>query len=326
MLCGTSVAEPFAIHLDPSKDFIRDLRDTSAAPVLGYAGSMLEFNDSLAHVLWHDCSDDLATALRDGGARLVKEWNSLDKWQIGMAYAQAKSEEERASLRKRFGRSEGLVDDPKVWFSFRKKHGMKVFICLEQYRVWTDVSQGVKTNEIGIVKKTICDYLRWIRDNGFADQVAGFELGNEPYWGKDPEEYGRRWCEIVPEMKKIWLGAKIGIPLAEYRPNDPDIAAVRAGQGRHPGGAGRGDEREHGFGLHGRRADCPEGGGGRHAGSFSKHAAAGFRAGGRVHDEPRRHADRIIPTRVGRRSAVHSCLAISTDHPHACGEKPARMS
>ena len=162
MFCGASVAEPFAIHLDPSKDFIRDLRDTSAAPVLGYAGSMLEFNDSLAHVLWHDCSDDLATALRDGGARLVKEWNSLDKWQIGMAYAQAKSAEERASLRKRFGRSEGLVDDPKVWFSFRKKHGMKVFICLEQYRVWTDVAQGVRTNEIGIVKKAICDYLRWI--------------------------------------------------------------------------------------------------------------------------------------------------------------------
>ena len=228
MFCGASIAEPFAIHLDPSKDFIRDLRDTSAAPVLGYAGSMLEFNDSLAHVLWHDCSDDLATALRDGGARLVKEWNSLDKWQIGMAYAQAKSVEERESLRKRFGRSEGLVDDPKVWFSFRKKHGMKVFICLEQYRVWTDVAQGVRTNEIGIVKKVICDYLRWIRDNGFAGQVAGFELGNEPYWGKDPEEYGRRWCEIVPEMKKIWPDAKIGIPLAEYRPNDPDIAAVRA--------------------------------------------------------------------------------------------------
>ena len=86
----------------------------------------------------------------------------------------------------------------------------------------------MNTSEIGIVKKTVCDYLRWIRDNGFADQVAGFELGNEPYWGKDPEVYGRRWCEIVPEMKKIWPDAKIGMPLAEYRQNDPDIAAVRA--------------------------------------------------------------------------------------------------
>ncbi len=33
---------------------------------------------------------------------------------------------------------------------------------------------------------------------------------------------------IVPEIKKIFPEAKIGMPLAEYRPNDPDIASVRA--------------------------------------------------------------------------------------------------
>ena len=217
----------FRINIDLANDFIKDHRQSTAAPVLGYAGSMLEYPDSMLQWLFVTNRVETADAMKSAGAKLVKEWSSLDKWQIGLAYANAKDDGARESIRRRFGR-DGLLADPKVWFSFRKENGIKALLCLEQYRVWTDAAAGVKTGDVEVVKRTVCDYLKWIVDNGFKDQVAGFELGNEPYWGKDPEEYGKRWCVIVPEMKKIWPDAQIGMPLAEYRPNDPDIAAVRA--------------------------------------------------------------------------------------------------
>jgi hypothetical protein len=122
--------QAFEITLDPEADFVRDLRESTAAPVLGYAGSMIEYPDSMLQWLFVTNRAETAQMMKAAGARLVK--------------------------------------------------------------------------------------------------VAGFELGNEPYWGKDPEEYGRRWCAIVPAMKEVWPDAQIGMPLAEYRPNDPDIASVCA--------------------------------------------------------------------------------------------------
>ena len=219
--------DAFSMRIDPDGDFIRDCRESTCGQPLGYAGSMIEYPDSMLQWFFVTNRAETARMLKAAGARLVKEWHALDRWQAALAYANAKDAVARAALRKRFGR-QGFLGDPKVWFSLRRENGMKVLLCLEQYRVYTDPVSGAKTNDIEVVKNTICDYLRWIRDNGFADQVAGFELGNEPYWGKDPEVYGRRWSAIVPAMKKTWPDAKIGMPLAEYRPNDPDIAAVRA--------------------------------------------------------------------------------------------------
>lgn len=188
---------------------------------------MVEYRDEMLQHFFVKDRAATAAILKEAGARLVKEWNAVSNWQVGMAYANAKSDGEREEIRKRHGR-EHFLGDPAEIFSFRKENGMKILLCLEHYSVFTDVAAGAKTNDIAIVRNTICDYLKWIIDSGFKDQVAGFELGNEPYWGKDPENYGERWCAIVPEIKKIWPDAQIGMPLAEYRPDDPDIAAVRA--------------------------------------------------------------------------------------------------
>lgn len=217
----------FAIRIDPVSDFIKDQRESTAAPVLGYAGSLLEYPDALLQDLFVTNRSETAAALKAAGARLVKEWSSVRRWEVGMAWVNAKDDATRAALRQRYGRK-FFLGDPKVLFSFRKENGMKVFLCLENHAALTDAVGGTESTELADVKKAICGYLKWIRENGFADQVAGFELGNEPYWGSDPEGYGRRWCALIPEIKKIWPDAQIGMPLAEYRPNDPDIAAVRA--------------------------------------------------------------------------------------------------
>ena len=164
-----------------------------------------------------------AKLVRDAGAWVVRPWSANDCWQRGLAWVATK---DRAALQKKYPHA--VFIDPHAYFSFWKENGMKAILCLEIYGVYGDVEKGTRVNDIESVKKVICDYMKWIIDNGYKECVAGFECGNEAYFGNDPELYGARWSEIIPEMKRIWPDVKIGIPLAEYRPNDPDIAAVRA--------------------------------------------------------------------------------------------------
>ena len=232
LMCFAATAVPagasdFTIALDPAADFVKDLRESTCGTGLGYAGTLLEFPADVTEWFFDKDRAATAAALRECGARLVMEWGALDRWQIAMAWTAAKTDAERDAIRARFGR-EGYLGDPAAWFSLRKEAGIKVILSLEQYRVWTDPAAGETTEDLATVSRTICDYLRWIIDNGFKDQVAGFELGCEPYWGHDPETYGRRWSEIIPAMKEVWPEVRLGLPLAEYRPDDPDIAAVRA--------------------------------------------------------------------------------------------------
>ena len=214
---------PVTIEVSDDIEPIKDLRNSTSAPDLGYAGAMLESTTLVAEWFYISNRVESAKLVRDAGAWVVRPWSANDCWQRGLAWVATKG---RAALQKKHPNK--VFIDPHAYFSFWKENGMKAILCLENYGVFTDVETGVRTSDIETVKKTICDYVRWIVDNGYKDCVAGFECGNESYWGNDPELYGARWSEIIPEMKRIWPDVKIGIPLAEYRAGDPDIAAVRA--------------------------------------------------------------------------------------------------
>ena len=214
---------PITIGVDADAEPIKDLRNSTSAPDLGYAGAMLESSTLVSEWFYISNRVESAKLIRDAGAWVVRPWTANDCWQRGLAWVATK---DRAALQKRHSRA--VFIDPHAYFSFWKENGMKAILCLENYGVYDDVEKGTRVNDIESVRKVICDYLQWIVDNGYRECVAGFECGNEPYWGNDPELYGARWSAIIPEMKKIWPDVKIGIPLAEYRPNDPDIAAVRA--------------------------------------------------------------------------------------------------
>ena len=226
-ICATlTVASAEAgIVLDVDAKPIKDQRNSSCAPDLGYAGTLMEgsFHNGVAE--WFYVSNRVETArlFREAGVRFIRQWSANERWQLGLAWARAK---DRAAMAKRYKKS-ALVD-PRECFSFWKENDVKVLLTLENYGVYTDVEAGKSTNDLETVKKVICDYVRWIIDNGYKGCVAGFEMGNEPYFGKDPEKYGARWSAIVPEIKRIWPEAQIGLPVAEYRSGDPDIAAVRA--------------------------------------------------------------------------------------------------
>ena len=214
---------PLPIEIDAAAEPIKDLRNSSSAPDLGYAGAMLEMSTLVAEWFYISNRVESAKLIRDAGAWVVRPWSANDTWQRGMAWVKTK---DREALQKKHPHVPFI--DPHAYFSFWKENGMKAILCLENYSVFTDVEKAQRSSEIETVKKVICDYVQWIVDNGYKDCVAGFELGNESYWGHHPEIYAERWCAIVPEMKRIWPEMKIGMPLAEYRDGDPDIAAVRA--------------------------------------------------------------------------------------------------
>ena len=58
--------QAFEITLDLGADFVRDLRESTAAPVLGYAGSMIEYPDSMLQ--WLFVTNRAETIGDDSGA------------------------------------------------------------------------------------------------------------------------------------------------------------------------------------------------------------------------------------------------------------------
>lgn len=215
-----------AITLDVDVSPVKDQRNSSSRPDLGYAGCLTEvsqYNDAFSTWAYGAGIKETENALRGCGARLLRQWDAVREWQRGMSGA-------------------GNCANPKAYWSLWKKMGIKVLLTLEHYGAWPDKKcRKKRTGDINRVSRVICDYARWIRQNGYQDVVAGFELGNEPYFGNDPEDYAARWCAILPELKKVWPDAKIGIPIAEYRAGDPDLDVVRKRLGEKKMMAGGGE-------------------------------------------------------------------------------------
>ena len=178
-------AWPITIEVDADAEPIKDLRNSTSAPDLGYAGAMLESSTLVSEWFYISNRVESAKLIRDAGAWVVRPWTANDCWQLGLAWAAAN---DGAALQKRHPRA--VFIDPHAYFSFWKENGMKAILCLENYGVYDDVEKGTRVGDIERVKKVICDYLQWIIDNGYKECVAGFECGNEPYWGNDPELYG----------------------------------------------------------------------------------------------------------------------------------------
>ena len=190
----TAPKPDMTVRFDLKMPTLRDLSESSAFPTLGYAGCIADEGDRYFDEFFVKSPDRTWEAFKGAGARLVKEWGADGHWD---------------------------ENDPehrwaKITYSWRKKHGVKVLLCIEN---------GGRT--INDARRRILGFVQWIVDNGFKDQVAGFELGNEPYWGSAPEQFAARWAAIVPDIKKIWPEAQIGFAIAEYRAGDPDIESVR---------------------------------------------------------------------------------------------------
>ena len=216
------------IAVDPTAGAIKDLRMISAAPCCGFHDDGAEYPHSDAQSLFISNRAETAEVFARAGVKLVRPQYALVRWQSERASRRHFYERYR---KQSWGQSALNMDRWWSWvpqefvFSFWKEHGVKAILCLQGEVL--DEATGEMTRETEKVKKVVCDYLRWIADNGYQDVVAGFELENEPYFGRDPEGYAKSWAEILPAMKKIWPNAQIGLPLAVYSDGNPDLECVR---------------------------------------------------------------------------------------------------
>jgi len=230
LLLGAAEAE--TISISPDKTPFKDQRNSRAGTGAGYAGNMSDDGANagtgrdLFVKYFIEQPDECWKILKAGGCYVCREWSANDRWQERIAPFKAKDEKELKAIVKRIG-YDGKHDFNKIAYDFRKKHGIRTLLTLENYTVCTNYVTGARSEDIADVKRVILEYVQWIVDNDYKDQVIGFELGNEPYFGSAPENFAERWAEIVPEIKKIFPEVDIGFTCAEYREGDPDIAAVR---------------------------------------------------------------------------------------------------
>lgn len=215
---------PFALAAAITVDIdnpIKDQRASRAGTGVGYSGSLAEVHSwDLFEQFFVKEPDKTWQIAKAGGYWFDRIYGASQRWQNNMRIHYAKDAETKARLAKH-------LHDPKIYFDWAKKHGVRSLNVLECHSGMTNYVAGGWSGDVKDVKKGILDYVKWIVDNGYRDQIVGFELGNEPYFGSDPEDSAYRWSQIVPEIKRIFPEVDIGISVAEYREGDPDIAAVR---------------------------------------------------------------------------------------------------
>lgn len=198
----------FRIDLDSSAPIIKDLRKSTSAPDIGYAGDISApgiFCD--AYLSYVKNREATARIYRQAGVWLVRPCDTFENWRKIDANAG-----KDWVIDEKSGKCQWL--NPKYNFSFYKEYGLRAIVCLN---LWNDQH-----------KDELDRFLAWIVDNGWADTVAGFEMCNEPFYGKDPEGYAKYWKAYFPIIKARLPNVKIGMPLAEYCPGDPDIEQAKA--------------------------------------------------------------------------------------------------
>ena len=217
------------IRVDPASSPVKDLTELKAGAGLGFNGCLAEGVMANADWYYNTHCDDTVRAFNESGTRLVRIQEAVIRHQGERA-----DRVRFATTYRNFDWGRSARDMSKWWswtppekyFGFFKKHRMKVMLCLD--RCAYDPEKDAMTADDEKVERATLDYLRWIRDGGYADVVVGVELENEPYFGRKPAEFARRWNRIAPKIRKLWPDLAIGLPVGvEYVESDPDLEAVR---------------------------------------------------------------------------------------------------
>ena len=189
----------FEINVDlAKKDVLKDVRQSTCGPIIGYAGCKGWAPDWW---IFGENRDETAQALLDCGAWFERMWEA-NEW---------------FANRNKLGKDGRPKSDPDAAFKLWQQNGIKVLFTLE---AWGWEKGG---------DDSIMDFCRYIASNRYESVVAGFELGNEPYSHSIPkmQQLGANWCKLVPQIKKVLPKVHLGLPIAEYIENDPDVKQIR---------------------------------------------------------------------------------------------------
>jgi len=230
-------AADFTIDLDTAATPIKDQRKNDCGPSLGYNGAMTEFCN--AHWVYQEYPDTLRV-FREAGVRLVNTrgqmyWAQCDWVRQQLAAFRASGQKLEDLPKKEQAKIRDWMEWPenKAMWDFWKANGIRTIVCLDPpYGGCKAFVDGKIVKDQTLYTKQAVDFVKWLVDNKYTGIVAGIRLGNEPYWGgaqyKDHAlEFADGWKDAMIGIKKVWPKAHLGLNIAEYYDNDPDIAAVR---------------------------------------------------------------------------------------------------
>lgn len=208
------------------------LKDISSQPAgfgLGLNGDLAHENHTRARYFFSEHPEDTAKCFQEAGVRLVRAYPVVPFWQGDRAIRRRFYERwSHASCGK------AALDMSKPWhwtepkdvYDFYRKNDIKILVCLSS--LVYDAERDAMSSDVELVRKTTLDYLDWLQRNGYANQVVGFELDNEPYYEiRDPKTYAQIWKSLLPEIAKRWPGTDIGLPVAIYVKGDPDLDELK---------------------------------------------------------------------------------------------------
>ena len=186
----------FDIMLDPGRKPIRDARQSTCGPLVGYAGCLSGVGNDDRY-FFGEGREATSAICRESGAWFQRMWSAN-------AWFAKRNEAKKGSC-------------PDLAFRFWKDNGIKVLFTLEAWG-------GDKS------KQEIIEFVDFIVSNKYESVVAGFELGNESYFGKpsDMPNLCKTWSAVIREIRKRMPKVPLGLPICEYFELNPDLAQIRA--------------------------------------------------------------------------------------------------
>ena len=194
-LASAAAFADFEIEIDPAAKPIRDVRQSTSGTLVGYAGCLV--NEYIEGYWYGEYAAETSRAIREAGAWFQRMWQA-NAW-----FARRNAEKNRSY--------------PDLLFPFWKRNDIKVLFTLEAWG-------GEKS------KREIIEFVDYIVSNKYESVVAGFELGNETYFGDRSKMPAlcKTWEEVIPEIKRRMPKVELGIPVAEYFELNPDLKQIRA--------------------------------------------------------------------------------------------------
>ncbi len=206
----------------------KDFRNYSAGCGIGYGGDLAGNVHSSPDYFFETAPEKTRAAFREAGVRFVRVCGVVNRWQGERAVRKSFYERwkkiwwGRAALTKKdwpWTKSENI-------FNLFKEENVKILVCLDNETYDPETDEVVKDDAIA-VRETKA-FVKWLKDNNYYDRVIGFELMNEPNFSVEVDRYVAYCKVMIPALKEVAPEKPIGLPIAVYMKNDPDLAAVRA--------------------------------------------------------------------------------------------------
>ena len=230
-IAAIAAGEVRVINVDPD----RVIKDISAS----YIGVDAETHATGADMTWMltDGRDESAKYARLVGLRRmricdVSRYSFRGEYQTRLLWAK-KYAPGNPKKQKRIMAKPVPWFDPEELFSFCKEHGIRL-IPMFNSKVYYDADDGVarpfidKPEYYEAAAKEAAAYVKWVKDHGYSDVVAAWEIGNELFDCWDPRELAKYVKLVIRATRQVDPDVKLALDCRVVTPDNPDAKALMA--------------------------------------------------------------------------------------------------